>query len=342
MSEIRYDKLHERNVIIAPERLHRPLDAALKEERRAKERVCPFCEGNEKLTPSEIFALRDDGSYKDEKGWKTRVVPNLFKALQIEAPHQHHYGIFEHWDGFGAHEVLIDTPNHTTSMTQWSKENAIDWFHTLQLRLSDLRKDSRLTSLTLFKNEGANAGATQQHCHTQLIALPIIPQTKMREYVRLHEHYKATQKSLIALMIEEELQAQPSRIVATHGDFVAFCPFASAHPFELMISSQKALGTLDTLSEESLDSLARLTLEILQRLKVQLHSLDFNLICSTPPLQKEGVTNELFDSFSASSRFYIRITPRIYRYGGFEIESEILINPVAPELAAKLLRESKI
>jgi len=342
MSEIRYDKLLDRDVIIAPERLHRPLSTPPQTERRAKERLCPFCEGNEKLTPSEIFALRDDGSFKDEQGWRTRVVPNLYKALQIEAPHQHHYGSFEHWDGFGAHEVLIDTPHHTTSMTQWSRESAIDWLTTLQSRLHDLRRDSRLSSITLFKNEGLHAGATQQHCHTQIIALPIIPRIKAKEYLRLHEYYKATQTSLIALMIEEELNANPSRIVASHGDFVAFCPYASAHPFEVMISSKRALGTLEDLSKASIESVASLTLEILKRLKTQLHSLDFNLLCSTPPLQRETLGSELFDTFAQSSRFYIRITPRIYRHGGFEVESGIFINPVAPELAAQLLKESQI
>jgi UDPglucose--hexose-1-phosphate uridylyltransferase len=265
MSEIRFDRLRNRDVIIAPERLHRPSSMSKKEERRAKERACPFCEGNEAFTPSEIFALREDGSFKDKPHWKTRVVPNLFKALQIEAPHQHHYGFFEHWEGFGAHEVLIDTPNHTTTMEQWSEQNARDWLRTLQARFRDLRRDSRIASIILFKNEGSFAGATQPHCHTQIIGLPLTPREKKWEYKNLHDYYRITQKSLIAQMIEEEYAA--NRVIGEVGEFVAFCPYASAHPFEVMISSHRALGELDALHERLLESMASLLLDLIKRLK---------------------------------------------------------------------------
>jgi len=340
MSEIRYDRLRDRDVIIAPERLHRPSCEVRQIERRSTPRVCPFCEGNEKLTPPEIFALRSKESFANESGWKTRVVPNLYKAVQIETPHKHHYGFFEHWEGFGAHEILIDTPEHYTSMTQWSEQNTIDWLSTLRGRVNDLRKDGRLASLTIFKNEGVEAGGTQPHSHTQIIGLPLISKVKKEEYWRLHEHYRHEQNSLIALLVKEELKAKQNRIIGSGGDFVAFCPYASSHPFEIMISSQKALGELNSLSNASIKELAPLLVDVLKRLKTQLNCLDFNLILSTPPLQESTLGHELFESFKESSRFYIRIIPRIYKYGGFEHESEIYINPVAPELAAKLLREA--
>lgn len=340
MSEIRYDRLHRRDVIVAPERLHRPLCDIRQRERRSSSRVCPFCEGNEKLTPPEIFALRLEGSYINEKGWKTRVVPNLFKAVQIEAPYQHHYGIFEHWDGFGAHEVLIDTPQHTTSMTEWSEQNAIDWLITLRQRVNDLSRDTRMASLTIFKNEGVEAGGTQPHSHTQIIGLPIISRAKKEQYNTLYEHYRHEKSSLISLIVSEEINAKENRIIEANGAFTAFCPYASSHPFEIMISSQEALGELDCLSDKSIQELAPLILSVLKRLQTQLNCLEFNLILSTPPLQPSSLGDDVFSSFREASRFYVRILPRIYKYGGFEQESEIFINPVAPELAAKLLRES--
>ena len=340
MSEIRYDRLHDRDVIIAPERVHRPSCEVRERERRATPRTCPFCEGNEKLTPPEIFALRSPESYVNESGWKTRVVPNLYKAVQIEAPHKHNYGFFEHWEGFGAHEILIDTPEHYASMTQWSEQNVIDWLSTLRERTNDLRRDSRLASLTLFKNEGVEAGGTQAHSHTQIIGLPIVPKVKREQYQRLFEHYKKTQSSLISLIIQEEINAQKKRVVSANGEFIAFCPYASSHPFEIMISSQKALGEIDSLSDDSIAEIAPLLLEVLTKLKTQLNCLDFNLVLSTPPLQESTLGRELFSSLRDASRFYIRVIPRIYKYGGFEQESEIFINPVAPELAAKLLREN--
>lgn len=250
MSEIRYDRLHDRHVIVAPERLHRPSCNIQTRDRRTKERVCPFCEGNEKLTPPEIFALRSKKSFANEKGWHTRVVPNLYKAVQIEREHKHHYGAFEYWDGFGAHEVVIDTPEHFTSMTQWSEEHLVNWMKTLRSRVQDLRRDSRISYISLFKNEGVEAGGTQPHSHTQIIGLPLIEKSQREVYERLYEHYKLNQHSLIEFLIEEELKAQENRIIASSGAFSAFCPYASAYPFEIMISSQKALGEIDTLSDE--------------------------------------------------------------------------------------------
>ena len=340
MSEIRYNRLKDSYVIIAPERLHRTSCDIHEIERRTERRVCPFCEGNERFTPNEIFALRSSDSFANEIGWKTRVVPNLFKAVQIEAPYQHHYGMFEHWDGFGAHEIIIDTAKHYTSMTQWSEENIIDWFITLGLRVKDLKKDKRIASLSLFKNEGVEAGATQPHSHTQIIGLPIVSKSKKEEYVRLYEHYKHNQNSLIQLLLEEEIKANENRIIASNGDFTAFCPYASSHPFEVMISSTKALGEIDTLSKDSLIELSSLLLLVLKKLKKQVKFLNFNLILSTPPLHENTFTEELLNSMYEANRFYIQIIPRIYKYGGFEQETDILINPVSPELAAKLLRES--
>jgi UDPglucose--hexose-1-phosphate uridylyltransferase len=340
MSEIRYDRLHDLHVIIAPERLHRPTCEVRERDRRAVERKCPFCEGNEKLTPPEIYALRPKESFANEKGWKTRVVPNLFKALQIETPHKHHYGAFEHWEGFGAHEILIDTPEHHVSMTEWSEQNVVDWMSTLRTRVNDLRKDFRLVSLSIFKNEGVEAGGTQPHSHTQIIGMPIIAKSKKEQYERVFQHYKHNQKSLIAHLIEEEIYAKENRIVASNGKFTAFCPYASSHPFEMMISSKEALGEIDELSDDSIAQLAPLLLNVLKKLQTQLNCLDFNLTLSTPPLQEDSLGHDLLASMKQASRFYVRIIPRIFKYGGFEEDTGILINPVTPELAAKLLRES--
>lgn len=338
MSEIRYDKLQDTHVIISPERLHRPDRTAQKDEDSSKEN-CPFCEGHESMTPPEIFALRTEGSFPNERGWKTRVVPNLYKAVQIETPHEHHYGLFEHWDGFGAHEVLIDTPEHHTSMTQWSEDAIASWLKTLRGRVADLRHDDRIAYISLFKNEGIMAGSTQEHSHTQIIGLPIIPKSERERYRRNHAHYQNTGQAMLESMLLNE-QEDGQRIIADNGNFTAFCPYASEYPFEVMISSKKALGQIDTLSDSAIFELAPLLLEMLKKLKVQLGSFDFNLWLSTPPLQKETLEAEIYSNINRALRFSVRIMPRIYRHGGFEAGTDMKINPVLPELAAKLLRES--
>ncbi len=340
MSDIRYDRLHDTHVIIAPERLHRPDTTATVREHKKTEKHCPFCEGSESLTPPEIFAIRKKGSLANERGWKTRVVPNLYKAVQIEAPHVHHHSTFEHWEGFGAHEVIIDTPEHYSAMTQWRSKNISDWLKTLRARVADLRRDHRIAYISLFKNEGKGAGATQMHSHTQLIGLPFIPRAERERYEKCYAYYVEHAEALLTSVVREE-EEEGKRIIATKGEFTAFCPYASAYPFEVIITSKKALGQIDTLSDEHIDSVASFLLDILKRMDKQLECFDFNLILTTPPLQEESVGKALFDSVDKTCRFSIRIMPRIYHYGGFEVNTGVMINPVLPELAARLLRESE-
>lgn len=335
MSEIRYDRLHDAYVIIAPERLTHPDEAESLDKVVPEPYVsepCPFCERNESMTPPEIYAIRNEGSLPNTQGWKSRVIPNLFKAVQIETPPNHHFGLFEHWEGFGAHEVIIDTSAHRVSMCEWSEEEAIVWLKTLAQRVTDLRRDTRITYISLFKNEGKNAGATMSHCHTQLIALPIVPKSFDELYRRSSEYFHTSGESLMGSILSHEEEIE-SRIIEKEGHFTSFCPYASAYPFEVMLSSTQDVGHIDTLIHEEMKSVATLLVSTFQRLNRQLGVFHFNLWISTPLL------NESTDS-SNICRFTIRIMPRLYRHGGFENSSGILINPVSPELAAKLLRES--
>lgn len=338
MSEIRYDRLYDQYIIIAPERLHRPNYYANGVHQREADPSCPFCEGNEALTTPEIFAIRDVKTLPNASGWQTRVVPNLYKALQIEAAYEHHYGAFEHWKGFGAHEVIIDTPRHTHSMADWQESEVTAWLKTLRARVADLRRDSRIAYIALFKNEGVEAGATQTHPHTQLIGLPMIPKRQREYYHRAYEHYRTHHQALMVSEIEHE-EGSGERIVASEGVFTAYCPYASAYPFEVMVASKEAVGQIDRLSDASIASLGTLVLEVLRRLKVQLGYFDFNLEVITPALQEGMVEQGLLHDVDGALRCAIRIMPRIYKHAGFEVSTEMAINPVAPEFAAKLLRE---
>lgn len=333
MSEIRYDRLHDTHVLIAPERLRHP-DVSVEFVDPLLPEPCPFCEGNESMTPPEIFAQRPEGSFPNESGWETRVIPNLFKAVQIETPPNHHFGLFEYWEGFGAHEVIIDTSRHTTSMCDWTHNEAVAWLKTLRQRIGDLRRDHRMVYISLFKNEGKSAGATMSHCHTQLIALPMVPKMCGEIYRRAYEYFQTSGHALMESILSHEMETQ-SRVIEKMDEFISFCPYASGYPFEVMISSIKEAGQIDTLSRTRIDTVAALLLSTLQRLKRQLGVFHFNLWISTPPLiDTEGIGS------ADLCRFTIRIMPRLYRHGGFENTTGIMINPVSPELAAKLLRES--
>ncbi len=338
MSDIRYDRLHDCYVIIATERLHRPDIGRGKPKKEAVPKVCPFCEGHESMTPPEIFALREPGSLPNTPHWRTRVVPNLYKAVQIEAPYAHHFGLFEHWDGFGAHEIIIDTPRHLTSMVQWSSAETSDWLRTLRERVADLRKDSRIAYISLFKNEGTEAGATQSHSHTQLIGLPIIPARERTRYRVAHDYFVSHARPLLQEVLAHERE-DARRIVAAENGVTAYCPYASAYPFEVLIAADRVPEQIDTLSETTIAAIVPTLQKVLSSLQRQLGFLEFNLILATPPLQAQEIAGEILEHAAESCPFYLRIVPRLYRQGGFEISTGIMINPVAPETAAKLLKE---
>lgn len=324
MSEIRYDRLFDKHVIIAPERL-RHSDFYTDVNAKLSSDQCPFCAGNEQMAPREIFALRIS-----PQEWLTRVIPNRTKVLAIEAPYCYHDGDFGYWDGFGAHEIIIDSPHHYTSIRQWNSEEIGNWFKTLRARIGDLRHDSRLSHFSMVKNEGIESGASVEHCHTQIIALPFIPHIERSRMEREAEYYATHRVALIEsiLRVEEE---KKERVVATSEDFTAFCPYASSSPFEIMISSKRYLGGIDSLNDHSICDLSTLLKRVLEQLEEQLGDFSSTISILTPH------PNE-FSPFVDAHRLIVRILPRIYRISGFELESQISINPVSPENAAQLLR----
>ncbi len=336
MSEIRYDLLHDEYALIAPERLHRP--DCYKSPRRdeATRKSCPFCEGHEAMTPPEIFAIRDNEP--NTPGWKTRVVPNLYKAVQIEAAWEsREVGIYQAWEGLGAHEVIIDTPRHLTRMDAWSYEEYFNWLHTLRSRINDLKNDFRLVYFSLFKNHGHYAAATQAHPHTQLIALPVVPKRKLDQLQRAHRYFLERRHNIFESVLAQELHDR-ERIVIESDHFVVVCPFASTFAFEVVIMSRESAESLIALNDVKLRDLSDVLKRTIDALYVELGDFDFNIIFNTPPVQKNVVTEPFFETLPQMWRFALRIVPRIFRLGGFEFGSGVQINPVPPEEAADLLR----
>lgn len=325
MSEIRYDTFNNEYVIIAPERLHRPQQYRC-ETPRDDTKKCPFCPGREALTPHTIYAIKKDDH------WQTRVVPNLYKALMIEAPLQStSFGLDEKWDGFGAHEIIIDTPRHI-SMLDFSKEEFFYWLSTIEARRVDLQKDKRLCFISIFKNEGANAGATQTHPHTQIIAMPLMPKMQREFFLFAHNYYLEHGRSHLDDIISNESNSERAILQSEH--YFVYAPYASQFPFEVAILAKEA-------HFQFLQELASLFQEIFARYKKVLGSFDFNILFTFAPLNK-NFTNELFfDDLPHFFRPFIRITPRLYKLAGFELQSGIKINPIAPEFAAKMLKEAK-
>ena len=212
MPELRKDPIVDRWVIIALERGKRPFDFTTTKvmEQRG---FCPFCYGNESKTPKEIIAYRPEGSAPNTSNWSLRVVPNKFPALQIEGEIDRvGEGMFDKMNGIGAHEVIIETPNHEMALEDLPAKNIEDCFWGFQARVNDLKKDPRLRYVLIFKNHGEAAGATLEHTHCQLIALPIVPELVTKEIGGARRHFEYKERCIFCDIIAQERGTQ-SRIV---------------------------------------------------------------------------------------------------------------------------------
>lgn len=163
MPQLRKDPITSRWVIISTERGKRPSDFSAAPAPRQLG-FCPFCPGNEDKTPPEIMAYRKDGNLPNRKGWSLRVVPNKFPALQIEGDlDREGEGIYDKMHGLGAHEVIIESPNHNDTLSAMPEERVEDVLWAYRDRMLDLKKDDRFRYILIFKNHGEQAGASLEH-----------------------------------------------------------------------------------------------------------------------------------------------------------------------------------
>ena len=175
MSEIRKDYVTDTWVVISEERARRPKDF-IRPRPATNGGVCAFCEGNEKMTPPEIYAYRNVGTGPDTKGWWIRTVPNKFPALKIEGRlDKNSRSVFTQMTGIGCHEVVIESTDHSRPialMASWQVRELVEMYRE---RLMDLSKDRRFKYILIFENHGQEAGASLEHPHSQIIATPMIP-----------------------------------------------------------------------------------------------------------------------------------------------------------------------
>lgn len=337
MSEFRYCKLKDRWTIIAPERAKRPgLPDSISELTPTDS---PFAYGNESLTPPEIYAIRDGGSKPNTPDWKVRVVPNKYRALNIETePRPHLEGFFENFAGFGAHEVIIDQPDPSKRPHSYSQEEWRLLLFTMKERINNLNVDPRLSYIQIFKNEGKSAGATIDHPHTQLVALPFIPRDIQDEIETARQHYQEHHRSLILDEVHEELR-QNIRVLFENRSFAIYCPYASAFPFEIRISPKYVMEDFSQASEPVLVELAEALKFVSSKLEKAMPNMPYNLILRTSPLLRDHPEPNYFYHMDRFYQWRIELLPRLYNLAGFELATGYMINPVSPEEAASFLKD---
>ncbi|UCE20059.1 MAG: galactose-1-phosphate uridylyltransferase [Gemmatimonadota bacterium] len=340
MPELRHDPLQKRWIIIATERAMRPTDFEVCEEPQ-KENTCPFCEGNESMTPPEILAYRDEGTQPNEPGWTVRVISNKFPALRIDGDlDRRGLGLYDAMNGVGAHEVIIETTEHTLTTADFDHDQMIRVLTIYRDRIADLKKDDRFRYILIFKNHGEAAGASLSHSHTQLIATPVTPRTVAIELETSKEHYREKERCLMCDLIQQET-VFPDRIIRDDGHYVILSPFASRFPFECWVVPKVHKHAFETTTDEELSFLAETMKDILSRLKICLNDPPYNFILHTSPNTEAKPKRPMYwQTVEFDYHWHFEIIPRLTRVAGFEWGSGFYINPMPPEEAARYLSQA--
>lgn len=338
MPELRQDPILRRWVIIATERGKRPSDFN-KQQEQVTQNIsnCPFCSGNEEMTPPEVFSVRPPGSQPDSPGWKLRVIPNRYPALKIEGQlGRKGIGLYDKMNGVGAHEVVIENIDHFMDLDQRETEENFLVYKAYRERIVDLMRDERFEYVLVFRNYGLLAGASLSHPHSQIIATPIIPKRVTEELTGTENHYKYKKRCIFCDIIDQE-QMLEERVVFSSNHFLVICPFASVHPFEIHVLPLRHQADYTQASDDELRDLAAVMKRIVGKYKKTLGDVHYNYIVHTTP--SERALEENFPYGHAHYHWHLEMFPRLTRTAGFEWGTGFYINPTPPEEAASYLRE---
>lgn len=330
MSQLRFDPTTNDWVVFAPSRALRPhAFASTAKAADAPAGGCPFCPGNESLTPPEITSIRREPA--DKSSWLVRVVSNKFPALRIEESVQRVEDgkLYRSMGGCGAHEVIIESRDHTAILAQQPVEQVERVLKVVQGRHRDLMGDRRFQAVIVFKNHGASAGTSLAHPHWQLIATPVVPRMLRLKTFEASEYFDREGQCLYCVMLHEEI-AGGRRILAANDDFVALLPYASHSAFETWILPRRFQASFSLVAPSAMRSLAALLKTVLLKLHTALDNPDFNLTIDSSPRGDEDQESFLW---------HMRIIPRLATPAGFELGSGMSINTVLPEDARDFLSE---
>ncbi len=329
-------------MIFAPGRAKRPTDYAVSRgsQQRAETATCPFCPGNENLTPpaellfaqskGKILKLRDSGSRR-RSDWLVRCVRNMYPALSpnsrsVRGSVQGRFRYLRH-RAEGFHEVLIESPSHNDHPHHAAQRQTELWLQGAIDRISALEGKRSTAAIALFRNHGKEAGASLTHAHSQIIASPMVPPKIQQEEQALKRIKKETGECALCQIRAAESRSE--RKILDQQDFTVFAPWASIFPFEFWIVPKRHSNTIVDLSQQEITSLAttiRLAFGALARtvLDPPYNSI-FHLV---PSMKAEGF------------HWHLEVYPKLAIHAGFELGTGMYINSMKPEIAAKALAKS--
>ena len=343
MPEFRKDPIIDRWVVIATDRSRRPSDFTPPPLPPAPVSSV-FSPGNEEKTPPEVFQIgRAASAPANTSGWRVRVVPNKFPALSLKGDvDSHAVGMFDVLNGVGAHEVVIEHPEAAWDMADAKPGEMGEVIEAYIQRNLELSEDARFRYILTFRNAGTAAGASINHPHSQIIALPIIPKQTRDQLQVARDHYRAKRRSIFGDMVRQELESG-ERVVESDEHFVVLCPYASRFPFEMQIFPLRQQHDFTRMNAAEKAALSAMLPRALKRIKLALGTPGYNMMFQTAPVVRPRAgAPDYWATIEQDFCWRIDILPRLTHVAGFEWGTGVYINPVSPEQAAQFLRELKV
>jgi UDPglucose--hexose-1-phosphate uridylyltransferase len=320
VSQLRLNPLTGRWVTVAVERAARPgelISRRLPVE-SDPDRRCPFCPGNEEATPPALETYGPNGN------WLVRVVPNLFPAFEgNEALRVQNMGpVFTQASASGVHEVLVFSPEHVGSWADLDDKHAGLAMAAIRDRMEDHARRSTVRYTQAIVNAGREAGASLEHPHGQLLGIPFVPGEIAEEEAGFRRFEGSC---LLCTVMEAEVQSE-HRIVLEDDKVIVICPFWSGAPYEMLVIPRTHEVHLENTSPSDVVAVGRAVRDALRRLRSHVGDAAYNLVFHTAPHHHEGPFH-----------WHVHIVPRLTSLAGFEQGTGVMINIVAPELAARHL-----
>ncbi len=297
---------------------------------------CSYCQGREHETPAEIFAIRPPGSNRNEPGWRVRVVPEKMPVLQIHGDlNNRGLGLYDMFDGIGAHEVIIETPEHNQRLVDLSESAVTEVLNTYRDRIVDLKKDVRFRYVLVHKSLRSGTDPHLRHAHSNILATPITPQRVREEFTNAQQFFNLKERCLFCDVIRQELDDN-QRLVAESSDFIALCPFAGRAPFETWILPRRH----ETFFEEQgkMPGLAKILLAVLGQMRNLLGDPNYVMEIHSGPNLNAGKQRGYWKTVERDFHWHLEITPRLRSYTSFEMGFGFPVNPMPPEKAAEIMR----
>jgi UDPglucose--hexose-1-phosphate uridylyltransferase len=339
-NELRKDYLLNRWVVIATERGRRPTDFAKKEKPLAKTSVCPFCPGNEHMTPPALLVyIESQGKIekaKDQEGfrhknWLIRCFPNLFPAFNPPQQTSNREKIMKGSGlaaAVGHHEVIVESPIHDEHPSDARIPQLVHVINAYLDRLQELSAKPYVRYVSIFRNHGLEAGASLSHAHSQIIATPFTPKIVKEELAASRRFWRKNGSCVFCQIIEKERKSP--RFIMESPDFLVFAPYASINPMEFWIFPKKHEASPLKLSEKAKENFAKTLRACFSALKSLLNDPPYNF----------GFHIALEEAAKPHYHWHLEVYPKLAIWAGFEKSTGMYINTVSPETAAESLRNA--